>query len=163
MLSRDLLPAMKPNSHRLCPSSIVNLDTFKHQNMELHLKITGILLIILALIHISFPKYFKWKQELNSLSIMNRQLMYVHSFFIALAVLLIGLLCLTSANDLIGTTLGKRISLGLGLFWAIRLFIEFFGYSAKIWKGKAFETTVHVLFSVFWAYLSSLFCLIYID
>jgi len=130
--------------------------------MELHLKISGILLLILALIHAIFPKYFNWKQELNSLSIINRQLMYVHSFFIALVILLVGILCLTSANELIETTLGKQICLGLGLFWIIRFFIRFFGYSTKIWKGKTFETTVHIFFSVLWAYFSILFCFIYI-
>jgi hypothetical protein len=129
--------------------------------MELHLKIIGTLLMVLAFIHVLFPKYFNWKQELNTLSIINRQLMYVHSFFIAFVVLLIGVLCLTSARELIGTTLGKRISLGLGLFWTTRLFIQFFGYSSKIWKGKTFETTVHILFSLLWAYLSMIFCIIY--
>ena len=130
--------------------------------MELNLKIISILLIILAFIHVIFPKYFKWKQELNSLSTINRQLMYVHSFFIALVVLLMGVLCLTSANELIETTLGRRVCLGIGIFWITRFFIQFFGYSAKIWKGKIFETTVHVLFSVLWAYFSIIFCLIYI-
>jgi hypothetical protein len=130
--------------------------------MELHLKITGIILILLAFIHIGFPRYFKWKQELSSLSIMNRQMMYVHSLFIALVVLLMGILCLTSANELVETMLGKRICLGLGMFWIIRFFIQFFGYSSKVWKGKVFETTVHVLFSIFWAYLSILFSLVYV-
>jgi hypothetical protein len=129
--------------------------------MELHLKIIGIILIVLALVHIGFPGYFKWKQELSSLSTMNRQMMYVHSFFIALIVLLMGILCLTSANELIETTLGKRVCLGLGIFWIIRFFIQFFGYSSKIWKGKVFETIIHILFSLLWAYLSIIFSLIY--
>ena len=127
--------------------------------MELHLRIVGILLIILALIHIVFPKYFNWKIELSSLSLMNRQLMYVHSFFIAFAILLIGVLCLTSATELTNTALGKRISLGLGIFWSARLFIQFFGYSPKLWKGKTFETSVHIFFSIFWIYLSTIFIL----
>jgi hypothetical protein len=131
--------------------------------MELHLKIIGIILIVLALIHIVFPRFFKWKQELNSLSIMNRQLMLVHTFFIALMVLLTGLLCLSSAPELINTNLGKKISLGLGVFWTIRLFIQFFGYSAVVWKGKPFETTVHVLFSLLWTYLSLIFLVIYFN
>ncbi|MFI5132118.1 MAG: hypothetical protein ACHQFX_19090 [Chitinophagales bacterium] len=129
--------------------------------MELHLKIIGIILIVLALIHIVFPRFFKWKQELNSLSTMNRQLMLVHTFFIALMVLLNGLLCLSSAPELINTNLGKKISLGLGVFWTIRLFIQFFGYSPVVWKGKPFETTVHVLFSLLWTYLSLIFLVIY--
>ena len=127
--------------------------------MELQLKIIGILLVILSAIHIVFPKYFNWKIELNSLSLINRQLMYIHSFFIAFAVFLIGILCLTSAAELTNTPLGKKISLGLGIFWSVRLFIQFFGYSSKLWKGKAFETFIHVFFSVFWIYLSTIFIL----
>lgn len=127
--------------------------------MEFHLKLIGILLILLAAIHIIFPKYFNWKKELNSLSLINRQLMYVHSFFIAFVVLLVGILCLTSANELTSTVLGKKISLGLGLFWSVRLFIQFFGYSPKLWKGKSFETSVHIVFSILWIYLSAIFIL----
>ena len=131
--------------------------------MELNLKIVSILLIILALIHAIFPKYFKWKSELHSLSTINRQLMYVHSFFIAFVVLLMGLLCLTSANELIETTLGRRICLGIGIFWIARLLIQFFVYSSKTWKGKRFETTVHVVFSMMWVYFSVVFCLVYLN
>ena len=130
--------------------------------MELHLKIIGVLLIVLALLHVIFPKYFNWRQELTLVSHINRQMMQVHAFFIAFIVFLMGLLCLTSANDLISTTLGKRISLGLGIFWTARLVIQFFGYSSKHWKGKTFETTMHVLFSVVWTYFSAAFILIYL-
>jgi len=130
--------------------------------MELHIKIIGALLIVLALVHISFPKKFNWKQELSSLSIMNRQIMYVHSFFIAFMIFLMGVLCLTSANELLHTTLGKRISLGLGIYWATRLFFQFFIYSSKVWKGKTFETAIHILFSIFWTYLSIVFILAYL-
>lgn len=125
--------------------------------MHLHLKIIGALLIILALVHIAFPKYFNWEKELSSLSLINRQMITVHTFFIALTIFLMGLLCLTSSNELIETTLGKKISLGLGIFWTIRLIIQFFGYSSKLWKGKAFETTVHILFTFLWTYLSFIF------
>jgi hypothetical protein len=129
--------------------------------MEIHFKIIGSLLVVLALFHFSFPKYFNWKQELGSLSIINRQIMYVHSFFIAFAVFLIGLLCLTSSSELINTAFGKRISLGIGIFWGARLLVQFFGYSSKVWKGKAFETTMHVLFAIFWTYLTAVFMLTY--
>jgi len=128
--------------------------------MHVHLKIIGVLLIALALVHIMFPKYFNWDKELSSLSLINRQMMTVHTFFIALTVFLIGLLCLTSSNELIATNLGKKVSLGLGIFWTIRLLIQFFGYSSKLWKGKTFETSVHILFIFLWTYLSFIFCTI---
>lgn len=125
--------------------------------METNFKIIGVLLMVLAMIHVFFPKYFNWKQELKPLSLINRQMMAVHTFFIALVVFLTGLLCLTSATDLIQTKLGKTMSLGLGIFWAARLFFQLFIYSSKLWKGKKFETTIHILFLFLWAYLSGTF------
>ncbi len=125
--------------------------------MEIHYKIIGVLLIILSLVHIIFPRYFNWKIELQPLSLINRQMMTVHTLFIALTVFLMGILCLISTTDLIHTDLGKTVSLGLGIFWTLRLIIQFFGYSSALWKGKKFETSIHILFSMLWVYLSVIF------
>lgn len=125
--------------------------------METHIKIIGVLFMALALVHVIFPRYFHWKEELKSLSLINRQMVKVHTFFIALVVFLMGLLCLTSATALIETKLGKIISFGLGIFWTIRLIVQFFVYSPELWKGKTFETTIHIIFSGMWVYLSVIF------
>ena len=129
--------------------------------MELNIKLIGAFLVCLGLAHFIFPKYFNWTNELRNLSLINRQIMYVHTFFIALILLLMGLLCLTSANELIKTTLGNKLAFGLGVFWIVRLGIQFFGYSTKLWKGKNFETVIHIFFSLSWAYLSVTFFYIY--
>jgi hypothetical protein len=131
--------------------------------MQIHINIIGILLIALALVHIIFPKYFNWKKELKSLSLINRQMMTVHTFFIALTVFLMGLLCLTSSAELIETNLGKKLSLGLGVFWTVRLVFQFFGYSTDLWKGKKFETFMHIIFSLLWTYLSIIFLTTYFN
>jgi hypothetical protein len=122
--------------------------------MDIHLSIIGISLVILGLLHIIFPWYFNWETELSRLSLVNRQVMQVHTFFIALIVLLMGILCLLAPRQLLETELGHLISFGLAIFWTTRLVIQFFGFSPDLWKGKAFETTVHILFSGFWTYLS---------
>ncbi|NMR32977.1 hypothetical protein HIO71_02015 [Chryseobacterium aquaticum] len=129
--------------------------------MQIHLIIVGIIFIFLAFIHIVFPKYFEWEKEFKSLSLANRQIMKIHTVFIALTVFLMGLLCLTSANDLMETSLGKKIILGLAIFWTTRLVFQFFGYSSKLWKGKIFETSVHIIFSFLWIYISFVFWTIY--
>ena len=129
--------------------------------MEIQLKIIGFSLIVLALVHVVFPKYFDWTNELKPLSLVNREMMYVHTFFIALAVFLSGLLCFTSSIELVQTLLGKRVCLGLGIFWGIRLVIQFVGYSAQLWRGKRFETMIHIVFTCFWAYLTFIFFSIY--
>jgi len=61
--------------------------------MELQIKIIGALLVVLAFIHIIFPKYFDWENDLKTLSLINKQIIQVHTFFIALTVLFMGLLC----------------------------------------------------------------------
>lgn len=125
--------------------------------MEIHYRIIGFVLMLLSIMHIGFPKYFNWSKELSALSLINRQMIHVHTFFIAFVLLLMGILCLTSSEDLVQTSLGKKISLGFGLFWTIRLFIQLFGYSPVLWKGKMFETVVHIIFSLIWTYLSIVF------
>jgi hypothetical protein len=55
--------------------------------------------------------------------------------------------------------LGQRICLGLAVFWTTRLFFQFFGYSSDLWKGKRFESIVHIVFSELWLYLSTVFWL----
>lgn len=125
--------------------------------METHLKIIGCLLMSLALVHVIFPRYFNWKKELSSLSLINRQMMKTHTFFIALTVFLMGVLCISSSSEIINTPLGRKISLGLGAFWSVRLFFQFFVYSSKLWSGKKFETFVHIFFSILWMYLTVTF------
>lgn len=131
--------------------------------MEIHLKIIGPLLLLLSFIHILFPAYFRWEEELQGLSLINRQMMYVHTFFVALVVLLMGLLCILFSEELITTRLGRILALGLFIFWVIRLVIQFFGYSSKLWKGKTRETIIHLSFSVLWTYLSVVFFIIWLQ
>ncbi len=125
--------------------------------MEIHIKIIGVLFIALALSHLTFPKYFKWESELESLSLINKEMMIVHTFFVALVVFLMGLLCVGWSDELVNTEFGKVISLGFGVFWFLRLLIQFFGYSSSLWRGKTLETGIHILFSCFWFYTSFIF------
>lgn len=130
--------------------------------MNAVLTITGYFLILLALFHVVFPVYFKWAQELLSISLVTRQIVYVHTFFIGLTLLLMGLLCLTASSELQYTLLGRKVALGLSIFWLARLFIQWFIFSPRLWKGKIFETGMHVLFTFFWISLSTVFILIYL-
>jgi hypothetical protein len=130
--------------------------------MELHLKITGIILIVLSLIHIVFPKYFDWKGDFKTVSLINKQMMYVHAFFVAVTVFLMGVLCVYCTEDLVNTRLGKQIALGLFIFWALRLVFQFFVYSPGLWRGKRFETIMHIIFSLLWVYFTVVFLLVFL-
>ncbi len=127
--------------------------------MEPYIKIAGIIQIILGLVHITFPKKFNWKSELSGLSLINRQMMVVHTFFIALTVFLFGVLNLFYSAELALEPFGRVISLGIAFFWIVRLFFQFFVYSKDLWKGKRFETMMHIIFAVTWIYLSAVYLL----
>jgi len=98
---------------------------------------------------------------MQNISRINREMMYVHTFFIALAVLLMGLLCITSAKAIISTPLGNKLALGFFIFWFMRLVIQFAGYSPALWRGKRFETAMHILFSILWTYFSVVFFMVF--
>lgn len=118
-----------------------------------HLKIIGVALILLALGHIVLPRWCNWAEELAPLSLLNRQLMQVHTFFIALIVLMFGALTFFFTDDLLSKSkLAQATLAGFTLFWAIRLVFQFFVYDTTLWRGKRFETIVHILFAYFWTY-----------
>jgi hypothetical protein len=71
--------------------------------------------------------------------------------------MLIGLLCCFYADNLVNSAFGRVIAMGLGIFWGIRLLFQFFVYSPKLWRGKPFETTMHIIFSLLWIYLTFVF------
>ena len=75
------------------------------------------MLIALGIIHLIFPKYFDWKNDLQTMSLINRQMMYVHTLFIGLVVFLMGVLCLLCSNDIVHSQLGKILSGGFFVFW----------------------------------------------
>lgn len=129
--------------------------------METHIKIVGVLLVALSLMHIIIPRFLKWKQELSSLSLITKQILYVHTFFIAFVVLLMAVLCLNYTHELVYDPFGRVISLGFFGFWLTRLIFQFFVYSPKVWRGKRFETVMHVVFATIWLYFTCVFLFAY--
>lgn len=123
-----------------------------------HLRISGAILTALGLAHIYFPKRFDWRREAAALSPLTRQILSVHNAYIGLTVGLNGLLALLFAEDLVHPShLGLVVSTGIAVFWGSRFFVQLLVYSPSLWKGKRFETSVHVAFAMFWAYLAIVF------
>lgn len=131
--------------------------------MEIHLKIIGSLLIGLGLAHAFFPKYFNWKKDLDTLDQINKEMFYSHTFFIVVTIILMGLLSIVFPEEIVKTKLGLGIALGFAVFWTLRLLVQLFGYSSNLWKGKKFETAIHILFTFFWSYMSIVYWLIFIN
>lgn len=121
--------------------------------MEIHLQITGWMLICLAISHLWFPKYFKWENDLPKMSLINRDMFKMHVLFIALLLVFVGVIQVLYPSELVHSKLGRALSCGWLIFWGTRLVVQFIGYSPKIWLHNRFKTVMHVIFSCFWLYL----------
>jgi hypothetical protein len=126
--------------------------------LQIHLQIVGCLLVALGLSHVFFHRYFGWKQELSGVSLLTRQIFYVHAFFIALGVVLGGVLSLSYPGALLRPEpLNRAILAGMALFWLCRLLTQFFGYDAALWRGNRFRTCMHIAFSILWCYVTAVY------
>jgi hypothetical protein len=126
--------------------------------LVLHLKTVGFTLLLLGVLHFAFPRRFRWTEELQRLSLLNRQIFLVHCFFIVLTVWLMGSLALFFTDALLEpTSLARLVLAGLVIFWGARLVCQLAVYDARLWRGNRFNTGVHVAFSALWTYYIAVF------
>jgi len=124
--------------------------------LHIHLQIVGILLMLLGLSHIFFSRFFRWEQELVAVSLLTRQVFFVHNFFIGLTVMLGGAASFFCANALLRPdTLSRAVLAGMATFWLCRLLAQFVGYDSAIWRGDRFRTFMHVACSLLWSYVTA--------
>ncbi len=128
--------------------------------LELPLRLGGLALLGLTLLHLVFPRRFQWKTDLAQLTLLNRQIFYVHTLFLCLVLIWMGLLAVLDPGALLTPSpLARWVNAGTAGFWLARLVIQFFGYSAELWRGKRLETFVHYAFSLLWIGLTVLYTL----
>ena len=127
-------------------------------NPEWHLRIAGALQIALALAHLVFPRRLNWNEELARLSPLNRQIFHVHTLFICVVLVLIGALSLLAPAALMEPTrLARLVLAGIAFFWALRLYCQWFVYDPALWRGRRFETVVHLVATLLWLYLTAVY------
>jgi hypothetical protein len=123
------------------------------------LRLAGLSLLGLFVLNFFVPARFKWAEELPRLSLINRRIFQVHAVFIALILLLSGLLLVLLPHELITPTpLARALLGGLAIFWGVRLWMQWFMYDRELWIGKRFETAMQFVFSGLWVFLTATFC-----
>lgn len=127
-------------------------------NAHIHLNIVGVLLLALAGFNFLALKHFGWRAELQKVSLLTRQVFFVHMIFIVMIVVMFGLASLLAAPLMLeGGTLGALVLGGMAVFWGTRLLIQLFGYDRKLWWGDRPKTVAHVVFTVLWVYFTAVF------
>jgi len=124
--------------------------------LTLHLRVVGILLMLLGVSHFFFDQYFGWKHELESVSLLTRQIFYVHTFFIGIGVMMAGAVSCLLADALVcRSDLSCAVLAAMAAFWFCRLLAQFFVYDPALWRGNRFRTGMHAAFAVFWCYVTA--------
>ena len=124
--------------------------------LSLHIRIVGVLLLLLGISHAFFNRYFGWEQELAAVSLFTRRVFFVHTFFIGLGVGLAGAGSLLYAEILLRPgVLSRALLAGMTLFWLCRLLAQFFAYDSALWRGNRVRTFVHTTFALLWCYVTA--------
>jgi hypothetical protein len=125
--------------------------------LTLHLQLVGLMLVVDGVAHIALPALLDWRVELAGMSVLNRQVAYVHCFFIGLACLLFGALPLSMPELLVAPgRLATAVLVGCVGFWGARLIIQLTVFGPAVWRGRR-RLVGHLAFTAMWAYVAAVF------
>ena len=127
-------------------------------DVALHLRLAGALLLCLAAAHVVLPRALGWSVELQSVSLMTRQVSYVHTYFIGLLCALFGLAGTVLATDLLTPDrLARAVLIGAIAVWGSRLLAELCIFDSSLWRGNTLTVLGHVAFVLLWTYQTLVF------
>lgn len=94
---------------------------------------TGTLLVYLcglysigfAVFHMYFWKLFRWKKDLQQLSLANRAIVQIANLRLIYFFIFVGILCFSFPSEMRKTTLGNFFLAGISLFWLGRTIEQF--------------------------------------
>lgn len=123
--------------------------------------IAGLSQIFLVLGSLAIPKLLNWKQELNKLNPLIKQMFWTYAGYILVTNLSFGILTLMATEELMsGSKLAIAISFFISLYWIARIFIQFFYFDRSAAPkgfiyllGEVALVTLFVYLSFVYSYL----------
>jgi hypothetical protein len=121
------------------------VSTFTIAHLELWLRITALTQILLAGLSLSLPRVLNWKPEMARMSLLLRQVFEIHGWFIALTLLIWGILTWRFAAEMAvhPSPLARWLCGAIGFFWGLRTVLQWTHYSASHWRGIPVRTLIH--------------------
>ena len=100
------------------------------------------------------PYRLRWKEDLAKLTSFNRKLMWVHGGFAIYTILSFGVLTLLLHDEILrGQRAGLALAAFIGLYWLLRVVVDFTYYEHADWpQGRAFVVG-HVLLTLLFVFL----------
>lgn len=122
------------------------------------LRVAGVGLFLLALVHVPVARHFKWREDAERLSRVNASIFRIHAFFICLALVGLGLPCLIEPTVFLeGSRASQWLAWSTSILWVIRLVWQWVMFPSDLWRGQPLRIMAHVWLTIVWAFLALLF------
>ena len=126
--------------------------------LQILLRVAGAGMIVLALAHIPMGRHLGWREDAARMSPQSESIFHVHTFFVCVMLIVMGVRALFAPQIFIEPTAAAAwLSWTYAVVWALRLYVQWFVFPRELWRGKSFETAMHLMFTVIWSGLIALF------
>ena len=88
--------------------------------------------------HLFFWKLFDWKQDLRSLTPLNKSVMQVLNLSLMVVFLVFSYISIFHADEILNTSLGKAILVGIALFGFLRAIQQIVFFDLGVPRSKVF-------------------------
>jgi hypothetical protein len=113
--------------------------------LELFLRIVAVAQIGLAMLSLCLARVLDWKADIARMSLLVRQVFEIHGWFIALTLVIWGVLTWQFAPEMAAhaTALSRWLCAAIGFFWGLRTVLQWTHYSSAHWRGNTPRTVIH--------------------
>jgi hypothetical protein len=100
------------------------------------------------------PYRLRWKDDLAKLTSFNRKLMWVHGGFAVYTILSFGVLTLLLHEEILGgRRAGLAVAIFIGIYWLLRVVVDFTYYEHADWPSGREFIVGHALLTALFVFL----------
>jgi len=118
---------------------------FGYAHLEGLLRLVALLQLGLAVLSLCLPRILNWKADIERMSLLVREVFEIHSWFIALTLVIWAVLTWQFAPEMVQhpTAMSRWLCGAIGIFWGIRCVLQWLHYSPAHWRGIPSRTVMH--------------------
>jgi len=105
---------------------------------ETLIKLAGFYNILLIIFHMMFWRIFNWREDLKTLSFLNKSIMQVLNISLTLVFVLFSYISFVHTNELLNTSLGNALLSLIAIFWFARAAQQVIFFKLNHWGSWAF-------------------------
>ena len=99
----------------------------------------------IALLNLALPRIMRWREDLNHLPLLIREVFHVHTWFISVTLTIFAVMTWRFAAEMTTNAVCRWLAAGIGFFWTLRTMLQVGYYSSSHWRGRPGRTAIHVL------------------